>query len=146
MTSLGGVADQNKAPTWLRLIAVIGVVWYAFGLAQFWFAFSMNTQLAISSGEISAAHGTAIDATPLLIWITFAIASAAGLIGSFYLFLASSNAKQVFALSLASAALYYLWVYVLSGTGAGRPSEELVIAGVVGAVTFGFYLLSRRIQ
>lgn len=146
MTSLEKVDDNTGSPHWVRIAAVFGVVWYAFGLMQCWNGYSMNTQLAIGSGEISAAHGAAIDATPLLIWVAFAIASVAGLIGAVYLFLGFPGAKQIFALSLAAAVLYYFWVYVLSGTGADRPSVELIIAGIVGAVTFAFYLLSRRIE
>ncbi len=105
----------------------------------------MDTAAAVQSGTISAAHGAAIDQTPFAVWIAFALASGAGLVGSVLLFKQSSAAKTVFGLSLLCAAIYYLWVYGISGTGADRPFEEIIIAGVVGAVTLGFFLLSRRI-
>lgn len=146
MTTLEMTPEYRKAPTWLRVVAAIGVVWYAFGLIQFWLGYSMDTQQAIAAGAISVEHGAAIDGTPLAIWIAFAIASAAGLIGSVWLFFGTATAKQAFILSLAAAALYYTWVYALSGTGADRPSEELIIASVVGAVTLAFYIVSRRLS
>ncbi len=145
MTTFENTLDQGRVPLWLRIVAIIGVVWYAFGLMQFWLGFSMDTEAAVSAGAITAAHGAAINGTPLLIWIAFAVASAAGLIGSALLFVASPVAKSVFLLSLLSAAVDYAWVYGFSGTGGDRPAEELIIAGVVGAVTLGYWILSRRL-
>ncbi|WP_298857820.1 hypothetical protein [uncultured Sulfitobacter sp.] len=134
----------HPAPTWIKAAASIGVVWYAFGLFQFWLGFSTDTAAAVDAGKITTAHGAAIDATPLVIWLAFAAASAAGLIGSALLFGGSPAARTLFALSLISAALYYIWIYVISGTGADRPTEEIYVAAMVVAVTLGFNFLSRR--
>ena len=144
MTSSAIITPASSSPIWLKVAAVFGVVWYAFGLLQFWLGFSMDINAAVEIGAISAAHGAAIATTPGLIWLTFAIASLAGLIGSILLFARSARAKTAFAVSLLSAAIYYAWIYGLSGSGADRPSEEGVIACVVGGVTLAFLLLSRR--
>ncbi len=137
--------DKSTTPLWLRIAAILGVVWYAFGLMQFWLGYTLNTASAVEQGAITAAHGAAIEGTPQLVWLAFAIASAAGLTGAALLFMRAPAAKAVFGLSLLSAALYYLWVYGISGTGADRPSEEIIIAAVVCAVTLGYFLLSRRV-
>ncbi|MGB7243713.1 MAG: hypothetical protein WBC93_16720 [Sulfitobacter sp.] len=144
MDTSATMKTSTDAPKWLKIIAIIGIVWYAFGLLQFWLGYSMETLAASEAGAITAAHAAAIDGTPLLIWVAFAVASGAGLLGSILLFAESSNAKLVFALSVVSAAIYYVWVYVISGTGGDRPSEEIFIAVVVVAVTLGLLFLSRR--
>jgi len=68
MTTTMMMREENKVPLWLRIVAVIGVVWYAFGLMQFWFGFSMDTAAAVDAGVITANHRAAIDVTPALIW------------------------------------------------------------------------------
>lgn len=138
-------AEKHSTPLWLKIVAGIGVIWYAFGLMQFWLGYSLDINAAIASGAITAAHGAAISETPALIWLSFAIASGAGLIGAALLFGASTLSKTAFAISLASAVIYYAWVYGLSGTGADRPSEEIIIAVVVVTVTAGYLILSRRV-
>jgi hypothetical protein len=139
------IQTRTNASLGVKIIAAIGVVWYAFGLLQFWLAYSMDTSQSVAGGEITQSHAAAIDGTPIFIWLAFAIASGAGLLGSAFLFRGASAAKSLFAISLVSAAIYYGWVYVISGTASARPSEELIIAGVVLTVTLGFLVLSRRV-
>lgn len=140
------IRSENTAPSWLKVTTILGVIWYAFGLLQFWLGFNLDTQSAIGQGAITAAHGAAIASTPLVVWLAFALASASGLVGAVFLFLRSPAAKPSFLVSLAMGAFYYLWVYAISGTGADRPSEESIIAVVVIAVTLGFAVLSRRVS
>ncbi len=133
---------DNAVPLWQRIVAGTGVIWYAFGLYQFWLGFSMDTPEAVSAGIITPAHAAAIEGTPFLIWLAFAMASGTGLAGAVLLFKGSAFAKTAFAVSLVSAAIYYGWIYFLSDNGAGRPFEETIIAMVVGTVTLFFFLLS----
>ncbi len=135
---------EPSTSQWLKVVAGIGAIWYAFGLLQFWLAFSLDPNAAVAAGDITAAHGAAIAATPMFAWLCFAVASGAGLIGSILLFSRSTTTKIAFGISLASAVIYYAWVYGLSGTGGDRPSEELIIAVVVGVVTLAFFLLSLK--
>lgn len=144
MTTSAVKNRNTSTPIWLKIIAGNGVVWYLFGLMQFWLGFSMDTEAAIASGEVTAAHGAAIVGTPMVIWIAFAIASGAGVMGAALLLVGSPASATVFAVSLISAAVYYVWVYALSGTGSDRPSEEIIIAAVVVTITLAFLLLSRR--
>ena len=138
-------ARPNATPgKFIRIAALIGAIWYAFGLVQFWSAYSMDPSAAIASGAITPAHGSAIAATPFMIWMAFALASAAGLLGSLLLLTGSGKATMTFAVSLISALVYYAWVYGLSGTGADRPQEEIFIAVTVVAVTAIFLGLSRK--
>lgn len=142
MSSLPMTAPDT--PTWLKATASLGVLWYAFGLMQWALGITMDIPAAIASGTITEAHGAAITATPLLAWAAYFLASSAGLAGAALLFVGNPLAKPAFALSLASAGAYYLWIYALSGTATARPSEEGIIAMVVLAVTLAFTLISRR--
>lgn len=144
MNMSGNMNISTAAPLWLKIVALIGVVWYGFGLLQFWLGYSMDTNAAIAAGTISSAHGAAIDGTRFFVWLAFAVASGAGLLGSILLFAGTAKSKFVFGLSVLSAAIYYVWVYAISGTGGDRPSEEIIIAIVVVSVTLGFLFLSRR--
>ncbi len=136
---------RDASPAWIKLAAGLGALWYAFGLLQFWLAFSVDTAAAVAADHMTAAHAAAIDGTPFLIWVAFALASFAGLVGAFALFGPVARAKMAFSISLVSALVYYAWVYGLSGTGSDRPAEETIIAAVVLAVTAGFTLLSTRL-
>ena len=136
--------QSSQTPIWLKIVSVIGVIWYAFGLLQFWMGYSMDPAAVAAAGEISAGHAAAISQTPGLIWLSFAIASAAGLVGSLLLFKRSRTAVTVFTISLIAGVIYYVWVYGLSGTGSARPSEEIIIMLVVLGVTLGFNVLSRK--
>lgn len=133
------------APTWRMVVAGLGVVWYAFGLLQFWLGFSMDTAATVAAGGMTAAHAAAVDATPLVIWAAFAIASTAGLIGALLLFGSATGAKRAFTVSIMSAVVYFGWIYGISGTGADRPSEESIVALIVLSVTAGFTILSYRV-
>ncbi|GEM_PF-2645908 len=138
-------ARLNETPSKLiKIAAIIGIVWYAFGLLQFWLAYSLDTSAAVSAGEITTAHGAALSGTPALIWLSFAVASLAGLIGSILLALGLATAVMSYGISLIAAVIYYAWVYGLSGTGADRPQEEIYIAIVVVAVTAAFFFISKR--
>lgn len=137
--------DYGPSPAWIKLAAGLGVLWYAFGLLQFWLAFSTDTAAAVTGGQMTAGHAAAIDGTPLLVWVAFALASFAGLVGAFALFGSAARAKIAFGISLVSALVYYVWVYGLSGTGSDRPAEESMIAAVVIGITAGFAALSHRL-
>jgi hypothetical protein len=55
------MSANTPTPIWLKVTAIIGAIWYAFGLLQFYFGASMDTAKAVSDGTITAAHGAAID-------------------------------------------------------------------------------------
>lgn len=108
---------------WLRPVGLIAAAWYAFGLYQCWSAFS--------------AMG---DAAPAWAWLTYALASGAGLLGAIALFAQRSAAVPAFAISLISALSYYVWLFT-SGT---PQAEDTSIAVVVLTVTTVLLIVSIR--
>ena len=131
-------------PLWLKALSAVVVAWYAFGLFQCWLGYTTDPMAVANAGTITQAHAQAIAQTPILVWLFYALASGAGLIGTLLLIAGQSVARTAFAVSLMSAAAFYLWVYGLSGTGADRPFEEMIIGAMVLCVTSLFFALSRR--
>lgn len=143
--SMSGTMDRTQVRAkWVTVAAAVAVVWYAFGLLQFWLGYTVDTAAAVASGAMTPAHAAAVDGTPFGVWLAFALASGAGVVGAVLLAVGSPRAALVFAVSAVSALAYYAWVYGISGTGGDRPAQELVIGVVVVGVTLGFLALSRR--
>lgn len=143
----GHAPHGGAVPVWARIVGALGALWYGFGLLQMWLGVTLDTTAAVASGAMSVAQAAAVDQTPALVWLAFALASGAGLVGAAFVWGARwSAAAAFFKLSLLMASLYYAWVYLISGTGAARPSEELVIAGVVLGVTAVFALIATRLS
>lgn len=133
-------STANNQPKWVTTLGALGVVWYAGGIFQCWRAYtlSINTDVAIAAGKISQDYGTALSATPTLVWFSFLIASATGLIGAALLAIKLPKAKVAFTISVISALIYYTWIYGISGFGSVYPIKELYIGIVVVAITVSF--------
>lgn len=142
------ITDMTARPSgrrWAVALGLLGAVWYGFGLVQMGLGITLDTEAAAAAGVMTAEHAGAVNGTPAVIWLAFALASGAGLVGAVLLVL-GKPAYGVFCASLAAAAVYYLWVYGLSGTGAARPVEEAIIGAVVVAVTLAFAAFARRLR
>lgn len=112
-------------PRWTQIAAPIAALWYAFGLSQ-----------AIAGYMSDAA------AAPVFVWIAYFLACIAGLIGAAALFFVPTRAFAVFAVSLVSAAVYYIWLF-----GFGAPlAEDYGIGAMVIGVTLMLTVLSRRFR
>ena len=142
------ITDMTARPSgrrWAVALGLLGAVWYGFGLVQMGLGVTLDTEAAVAAGAMTAEHAVAVDGTPALIWLAFALASGAGLVGAVLLVL-GKPAYGMFCSSLSAAVVYYLWVYGLSGTGVARPVEEAVIGAVVITVTMAFTVFARRLR
>ena len=110
-------------PNWTRIVAPIAALWYAFGLSQAIMAFTADTAAA-----------------PMVIWVAYFLACGAGIVASAALFFSSARAFTIFAISLVSAVVFYIWLF---GFGAPLP-EDYGIGAMVLGVTLTLTLLSRR--
>lgn len=117
------MTTMTQETRWPQFVGPIAAIWYAFGLYQCWMAFS-----------------TMGDTAPGWVWAAFALASGAGLAGALALFTNNRIAVPIFALSLVSAVIYYVWLYAF-----GTPnSEDLPITIMVLAVTTVLLFVSKR--
>ena len=142
------ITDMTARPSgrrWAVALSLLGAVWYGFGLVQMGLGVTLDTEAAVAAGAMTAEHAGAVNGTPALIWLVFALASGAGLVGAVLLVL-GKPAYGMFCSSLSAAVVYYLWVYGLSGTGVARPVEEAVIGAVVITVTMAFTVFARRLR
>lgn len=106
-----------------RLVPSIAGLWYAFGLAQ--------CILAVAANAGSA---------PMAIWLIYALACVAGILGSAALAFAPAQAPRAFGLSALAAGTYFGWLFTM-----GQPQpEEYVIGAVVLLITLGLFAYSRR--
>ncbi|WP_415919926.1 hypothetical protein [Tateyamaria sp. SN6-1] len=108
-----------------RIAAPVAALWYAFGLSQ-----------AIAGYVADAA------AAPLVIWIVYAVACSAGLVGAAALAFAPARAAAAFATSLVAAAIYFSWLFTF-GTPTG---EDYGVGAAVMTVTLILLWAARRLR
>ena len=133
----------NAQPNWLRIVSVIGILWYIFGSSQFLKNITTDVATAVASGEITAAHGAALTATPLFVWAAYGIACILGIVGAIQLFRGHANAWKIFAVSLLLDVIYFGWFHV-SGYASARPTEAGPIAILVLTIATFYTMLSFR--
>lgn len=134
---------HSTSPVWLRIVSVLGLLWYLFGLSQFSKNVLMDVPAAVATGEISQAHGMAITATPFYIWVAYFAACILGVLGAIQLFRSHSSAFKLFLMSLILDVIYFGWFYA-SGTASARPTEAGPIAALVITIALVFTFLSWR--
>lgn len=110
-------------PHWTRIVPPAAGLWYAFGLSQ--------CILAVAADA---------NAAPMAIWLIYALACVAGILGSAALAFAPAQASKAFAVSLLAAGTYFGWLFAF---GQPRP-EEYGIGAVVLLVTLVLLITSRR--
>ena len=110
-------------PRWTRSVAPLAALWYTFGLSQ-----------AIIGFVADAA------AAPLPIWLAYAVACAAGIVGAAALWFQPSRAFPAFAVSLVAAITYFGWLFAFGAVS----GEDYGIGMMVIGVTLLLTLLSRR--
>lgn len=110
-------------PRWIRFVAPLAALWYTFGLSQAVIGFLADAASA-----------------PLLIWLAYAGACAAGIVGAAALRFQPSRAFPAFAVSLFTAITYFGWLFAFGSVS----DEDYGIGMMVIGVTLFLTLLSRR--
>jgi len=89
--------NQEKTPTWLRVVAILAIAWNFIGLVAFFMQIKMSEA---TLAAMSATDRAIYENTPIWATIGFAIAVFAGTFGSVGLFLRKKWAHPVFMVSL----------------------------------------------
>ena len=99
-------------PGWFRLVALLAVIWNAFGVAMYLSSVGMFGDPMAGLSEAERAAASSIPG-----WITgaFAIGTFAGLIGSLGLVLRKSWAQPVLIVSLIGLLVLEGWIVFFSG-------------------------------
>lgn len=117
-------------PAWFRIIALIAVLWNAFGVFQYLSSVGLfGDPLASLTPEQRAAA----ESIPAAVIGAFALGTFAGLIGSLGLLLGKRWALPVLVLSLLALIVLEGWIVFLSGMldlfgGAGLPATIVAVA------------------
>jgi len=103
---------RATAPGWFRLVALLAVVWNAFGVAMYLSSVGVFGDPMAGLSEAERAAASSIPG-----WITgaFAIGTFAGLIGSLGLVLRKSWAQPVLIVSLIGLLVLEGWIVFFSG-------------------------------
>ena len=142
-------SSEIKAPLWFWLVSLLALVWYLFGVFQFYTSLTMTpTGLApmVASGQMTQAYADFIVAMPIWIKTLFGIATVSGTLACILLLLRKQSAKTLFIISLCGAMLMYVLLYGFSGKLDIIPSSDFIIASVVMIVTFLMILFARKMQ
>lgn len=94
--------QQSTIPKSYWIISVIAALWNAMGCFQFFteYKYWKNPEAREALGELGETYGPIYDATPLWIYIVFAIAVFTGLLASIGLLLKKSWSVNLFLISL----------------------------------------------
>jgi len=105
-------ALSASPPGWFRLVALLAILWNAFGVAMYLSSVGLFGDPMAGLSETERAAAASIPG-----WITgaFAIGTFAGLIGSVGLMLCKAWAKPALILSLIALLLLEGWVVFFSG-------------------------------
>jgi hypothetical protein len=133
----------NKPPIWFFVVAVVALLWNAFGLM------AVVADLRLSASDIAAlpADQQALYAArPGWSVGGSVVAVVAGTLGCLLLLLRKRLAILVFAVSLAGILVQDLGIFVVAGAGKAGNPVPFVLQGLVLVIAVGLLLLARRAQ
>jgi hypothetical protein len=109
------------APGWLRIVAVLGLLWNLFGVYQY---------LTVV-GVVAGADADAVAAMPSWVTAAFAVAVFGGALGCLGLLMLKRWAKSLLLLSVLGVVAMDVWMFVLSGLAGTIPGAELAVTVTV---------------
>jgi hypothetical protein len=106
------MATAAPAPGWFRIVAVVALLWNAFGVAMYLSSVGLFGDPMAGMSEAERAAAASIPG-----WVTgaFAIGTFAGLIGSLGLLMRKAWAVPVLLVSLVGLLLLEGWIVFMSG-------------------------------
>ncbi len=117
-----------RAPAWLRVVALLGLLWNLFGVYQY----------LMTVGVVAGADAAAVAAMPTWVTGAFAVAVFAGALGCLGLLMLKGWSRLMLLLSLLAVAAMDAWIFLLTDNGRAMAGPEL---GVTVAVLLVAILL-----
>ena len=134
------VASSAALPRWFKPVALLAIVWNAFGVAMYLSTVGVFGDPTVGMSEAEKAAASSIPAWAIG---AFAIGTFGGLIGSIALLLRKSWAQPVLVVSLLALLVLEGWAVFLSGT-VDRFSLVLAIVIVVVAIYLAWLATQAR--
>jgi hypothetical protein len=128
---MSDMAATSPVPGWLRVVALIGLLWNLFGVYQY----------LMTVGIVPGADEAAAAAMPA--WVTGAFATAVfgGALGCLGLAMLKRWSPLILLVSLLAVVAMDIWIFEISGAAATMAGAELsVTVAVVAVAIFLFWL------
>lgn len=120
--------NQEKTPTWLRVVAILAIAWNFIGLVAFFMQIKMSEA---TLAAMSATDRAIYENTPIWATIGFAIAVFAGTFGSVGLFLRKKWAHPVFMISLIGIIVQQSYFFFGSDIMKEAEISSMIMPGIV---------------
>lgn len=102
----------RRPPTWFWIVAVLGLLWEAFGVATYLMHVGV---LPNDTSRMSAAEVALAESMPVWATAAYAVAVFAGLLGAVGLFLRKGWSRSLLFLSLLALLVQFGWWIFISG-------------------------------
>ncbi|MBN8481231.1 MAG: hypothetical protein J0L88_06515 [Xanthomonadales bacterium] len=132
---------MDKSPTWLKVVAIIALLWNLLGCLAFGYDLSLGAE---DIAAMPAAHQALYAARPAWAVAGTGLAVIAGALGCIGLLLGRKWAYPVFVLSLAGIVAQDFGLFVLVDGATLAGPVAVVMQGIVLVVAIALILLARR--
>jgi hypothetical protein len=130
-----------KVPVWFRLLALLGLLWNAFGVYMYLKSVGMfGNPLA----GLDPAHAALARTVPAWVTGTFAVAVFAGLLGSLLMVAGKRLACPLLVLSLVAVIVQTVWIVFMSNARAVEGMMALIMPGGITLVALLLVLVAAR--
>ena len=118
---MSDVTATAPAPAWLRIVALLGLLWNLFGVFQY----------LTTVGVFPGADEAAVAAMPTWVTGAFAVAVFAGALGCLGLLMLKGWSRLMLLVSLLAVVAMDAWIFLLSDNGGTMAGPELGITVAV---------------
>jgi hypothetical protein len=130
-----------KVPMWFRALALLGLLWNAFGVYMYLKSVGMfGDPLA----GLDPAHAALARSVPAWVTGTFAVAVFAGLLGSLLMVAGKRLACPLLVLSLIAVIVQTVWIVAISNARAVEGMMALVMPGTIALVALVLVLVAAK--
>ena len=133
--------DQEKTPTWFKVVAILAIVWNFMGLIAFFMQITMSVETLAAMPE---ADRTLYENTPIWATAGFAVAVITGTLGSAGLWLRKKWAHPVFLLSLIGVIVQQTYIFFISGMMKSAAVSSMVMPVMILLIAILLLFYSKR--
>jgi len=131
---MSDVTASAPAPAWLRVVALLGLLWNLFGVFQY----------LMTVGIVAGADQAAVAAMPAWVTGAFAIAVFGGALGCLGLLMRKRWSQILLLISLVAIVAMDLWIFELADLDSTMAGGELGVTVAVAVVAILLFWLAFR--
>lgn len=135
------MSDQEKTPTWFKVVAILAILWNLMGLVAFFMQINMSEA---TLAAMPAAERALYESTPIWATAGFAVAVIAGTLGSIGLLLRKKWAHPVFLLSLIGVIVQQTYIFFISGMMENAAVGAMVMPVMILLIAILLLFYSKR--